>query len=351
MEQFNYDIQVALQHEIKTSTLTSLSFAHLVDTIRVCFSEFDEKCIQYIDDESDLVVFSTTEELALAIKLSPSGLRIVLQKERTRISESDDEMGWREQNASLSQNDFNSFLGILEGMGFPRKRALRVLYRMDGDLEKTVNVLTDWHQHKENRNNKRKFDQDTLNIDNLQIEDHEEERQRNKKFRQMGSSLQVQLPVDGIWPEQFKRIFVDGNNLMFITNGLRKLTLQKNFRAVENVLASITEHFSGKTILTAILMFDNTPTNTHKTLQNGSTLTVTSARPHFVSTDKALIHWAKNNPTGVASSVVVSSDRALSGELKEAGMVTVKPLEWLKFVAGGTECKQWIEEKVRQNVQ
>jgi len=297
------------------------------------------------------VVFSTTEELALAIKLSPSGLRVVVQKEKIRISEElSDEMGWREQNASISQNDFNTFLGTLEGMGFPRKRALRVLYKMDGDLEKTVNVLADCQQQKENRINKRKFDQDTLNIDKLQIEDHEEEYQRNKKLRQMGNSSHVQLPVDGIWPEHFKRIFVDGNNLMFLTNGLRHLTLRKNFRAVENVLGSITEHFSGQTKITAILMFDNTPTNTHKTLENGSTLTVTSALPHFTTTDKALIHWAKNNTTEVASSVVVTSDRALSGELKEAGMVSVKPSEWLRFVAGA-EYKQWIDEKVSQNVQ
>jgi len=142
MEQFNYDFKVALQQETKTSTLTTLSFSHLVDTIRGCFNEFDEKCIQYIDDESDLVVFSTTEELALAIKLSPSGLRVVVQKEKIRISEElSDEMGWREQNASISQNDFNTFLGTLEGMGFPRKRALRVLYKMMVTLKKPLMCL------------------------------------------------------------------------------------------------------------------------------------------------------------------------------------------------------------------
>jgi len=48
--------------------------------------------------------------------------------------------------------------------------------------------------------------------------------------------------------------------------------------------------------------------------------------------------------------VVVSSDRALSGELKEVGLVSVKPSEWLKFVAGA-EYQNWIEEKVSQNVQ
>jgi len=304
------------------------------------------------------VVFSTTEELSLAIKLLPKGLKIVLKNESRISEEMSDEMGWREQNASTSQNDLNKFLEILEGMGFTRKRSLRVLRKMDGDLEKAANVLVDWHQQKENRIKKRKFDEELipqaiLNIEKLQIDDEggEDVRQRNKKFRETGNTAHVQLPKDGPWPAQFTRIFVDGNNLMFLTNGLRKLTLQKKFRKIENVLASITEHFSEKTKITAILIFDGTPTNSQKTLLNGSSMTVTSARPEFPTTDQALIHWAKNNPSEVASSVVVTSDRALSGELKVAGLASVKPAEWLKFVASGEDYKMWIEEKVSQSVQ
>jgi len=303
------------------------------------------------------VVFSTTDELSLAMKLLPKGLKIVLKNDSSRISEElSDDMECREQNASTYQNDLNKFLEILEGMGFARKRSLQVLRKMDGDLEKAVNVLVDWHQQKENRIRKRKFDEEstqtTLNIEKLQIDESGDDmRQRNKKFREIGNTAHVQLTKDGPWPTQFKRIFVDGNNLMFLTNGLRKLTLQKKFREIENVLASITEHFSENTKITAILIFDGTPTNSQKTLPNGSSLTVTSARPEFPTTDQALIHWAKNNPSEVASSVVVTSDRALSGELKVAGLASVKPAEWLKFVASGEDYKMWIEEKVSQSVQ
>jgi hypothetical protein len=53
----------------------------------------------------------------------------------------------------------------------------------------------------------------------------------------------------------------------------------------------------------------------------------------------------------VASSVVVTSDRALSGELSVAGLASVKPAEWLKFVASGDDYKMWIEEKVSQSFQ
>jgi len=223
-----------------------------------------------------------------------------------------------------------------------------------GDLEGAVNVLADWNAKKENKmlKKKRKHDDQTLpqEMEKLQIDEEDDERRKNKKFREIGNAAHVQLPKDQPWPGQFKRIFVDGNNLMFLTNGLRKLTLSKKFRQIENVLASITEHFSENIPINAVLMFDGTPSNVFKTLTNGSTLTVTSARPQFPTTDRALIHWATNNPSEVASSVVVTSDRALSGELKMAGLVSVKPSEWLKFIATG-DYKEWVEEKVRQNVQ
>jgi len=78
--EISYSIQVVLQQETKSCSLSSISFLELLKNLRECFYEFDEKIIQYIDDEGDLVVFSTTEELELALKLTPNNLRIVLQK-------------------------------------------------------------------------------------------------------------------------------------------------------------------------------------------------------------------------------------------------------------------------------
>jgi len=75
-------IQVSLQQENKACDLLSISFEELLISLRGCFREFDEKFIQYIDDEGDLILFSSTEELELALKISPNVLRVVLQKER-----------------------------------------------------------------------------------------------------------------------------------------------------------------------------------------------------------------------------------------------------------------------------
>jgi len=81
MEIIPYSIRVVLQQETKSCSLTSICYLELLKNLRECFLDrFDEKMIQYIDDEGDLVVFPTTEELELALKLTPNILRIVLQK-------------------------------------------------------------------------------------------------------------------------------------------------------------------------------------------------------------------------------------------------------------------------------
>jgi len=272
INQIHHEVEVILQKERKRCSLTDVSYETLLTHLRSCFFYFDEKNVQYIDDEGDLIVMSTTEELELALKLSPKVLRIVLQ---------------------------------------PR------IVRKDIDKERTK---------------KRKPDELTENMEKLQIEENESV--RNKKFRLIAETADVQLPADGTWPSEFERLFVDGNNLMYLTAGLRKLTLQKKKRQAEQALANIVEIFSAKFRVTSILIFDGTQTKESKVLQNGSVMSITSARPEFSTSDKALIHWAKNNPDSAKKTLVVTSDRALSGELAISCVKTVKPARWLKFLSG-----------------
>jgi len=162
----------------------------------------------------------------------------------------------------------------------------------------------------------------------------------------------IEIPVNEAWPAQFERIFIDGNNLMFLTNGIRKLTLQKKFRETEQVITSIAESFAECIKITAVVMFDGTPTQKTKNYPNGSEVTVTSARPAFPTTDQALICWGKSNPNCVGNSIVVTSDRALTGELKTFGMSICKPSSWLKFVVHmlsmdqTVDYRDWIDTKI-----
>jgi len=287
-------IQVSLQQEIKACDLLSISFEELLISLRGCFREFDEKFIQYIDDEGDLILFSSTEELELALKISPNVLRVVLQKEREIVP-------WTPKE----------------------KRARKRTHSLDRDLAK--------------------------NVEALEIDD---ERQRNKKFRAIGNTAIIEIPINEPWPAQFERLFVDGNNLMFLTNGIRSLTLRKKFRETERAITSVVESFAECVKIDAVVMFDGTPTEKTKDFQNGSKVQVTSARPAFPTTDEAFIFWAKSNQNIVRNTLTVTSDRALAGQLSIAGMSITKPSSWFKFVVTvltkdpNTDYRQWIDSRI-----
>jgi len=298
-----HSVQVVLQQETKSCDLASICFLELLKNLRECFfDQFDEKMIQYIDDEGDLVVFSTTEELELALKLTPY-LRIVLQK-KSNTTEVPIPVRWIPKEKR------------------PKKRP------HENDSEEIL----------------------PLNIEELQID----ERQRNKKFRSIAKTHEniTNIQPNEPWPAQYQRIFIDGNNLMFMSGGLRKLTLQHKKRETEQTITGIVDSFAEVIKITAILMFDGTPTNFTKNYPNGSVLTVTSAKPEFPTTDQALISWGKSNTNCVGNTIVVTSDRALTGELISMGISMCKPSSWLKFVMRlfttdeNLDFRNWIDGRI-----
>jgi len=298
-----HSVQVVLQQETKSCDLASICFLELLKNLRECFfDQFDEKMIQYIDDEGDLVVFSTTEELELALKLTPY-LRIVLQK-KSNTTEVPIPVRWIPKEKR------------------PKKRP------HENDSEEIL----------------------PLNIEELQID----ERQRNKKFRSIAKTHEniTNILPNEPWPAQYQRIFIDGNNLMFMSGGLRKLTLQHKKRETEQTITGIVDSFAEVIKITAILMFDGTPTNFTKNYPNGSVLTVTSAKPEFPTTDQALISWGKSNTNCVGNTIVVTSDRALTGELISMGISMCKPSSWLKFVMRlfttdeNLDFRNWIDGRI-----
>jgi len=152
------------------------------------------------------------------------------------------------------------------------------------------------------------------------------------------------------WPAQFTRVFVDGNNLFYITNKLRQLTLHHKTHLTEKVLSSVAEAFAQTIPMTMEVVFDHAkrcvPTIE---LKNGSTFAISTARPQFNTTDDKLIHWATNNGGLTGSTVAVTSDRALSQQLNSLGMSIVKPGTWLKYVAklltgdSSVHYQQWLD--------
>jgi hypothetical protein len=208
--------------------------------------------------------------------------------------------------------------------------------------------------------------------------------------------------------KQFTKVILDGNNMLFVTSGLRGLTLNGKRTKAEKLLSVAALAFSQIIGITIEVVFDTThlpkvrssdqnvkpmseisivnsslPEFSAKISQiavdypvigvplvfpNGTVVSVSSARPEFATTDDKLIAWARANFQQSASTtttttstttttatttstnasasttnaspslvvpnssiLVVSSDRALAGELCSLGVPMMKPVAWILF--------------------
>jgi len=186
----------------------------------------------------------------------------------------------------------------------------------------------------------------------------QEERLKRKEDRLQKKTFVKETGPLFQWPTDANRLFLDGNNMLYITSSIRRFALSKtDYWRAELLLENLTEAFlpamQGK-IKDSVLIFDNTHTNKVKTLHAGNedlTLTVKSARPQYTTSDDALVDWAKSNGEEASVSVFVTSDRELTHRLEEAGGVVVKPKAFLQFAntlmnGDAKELDAWLESFV-----
>jgi len=200
----------------------------------------------------------------------------------------------------------------------------------------------------------------------------------SKQFLQLAPEAYAPNVREMILSKGFSKIVIDGNNMMFITDGLRKNTLHGKRKQSEKLLSLAALAFSQLVGVTTEVIFDAThlpkkrdsilegapvpsvekssvPAFTTEivkiakdfpvvgvpiTFTDGTLVLVSSARPEFATTDDKLISWARANkqelsPSGPRNSdiVVVSSDRALAGELYSLGVTLIKPGNWIGLFA------------------
>lgn len=201
----------------------------------------------------------------------------------------------------------------------------------------------------------------------------------SKQFLQLAPEAYAPNVREMILSKGFSKIVIDGNNMMFITDGLRKNTLHGKRKQSEKLLSLAALAFSQLVGVTTEVIFDAThlpkkrddsildgdtvpsvekssvPAFTTEiakiakdfpvvgvpiTFTDGTFVLVSSARPEFATTDDKLISWARANKQELSLSgprnsdiVVVSSDRALAGELYSLGVTLIKPGNWIGLFA------------------
>jgi hypothetical protein len=149
------------------------------------------------------------------------------------------------------------------------------------------------------------------------------------------------------WPAQLTSVFLDGNNMLYVTGAIRRAALvRREVHLAENMLTELAVKFTeavGSALSKCVLIYDNP--NSQRKSQGTGLVEVRSARPTFSTSDDQLVAWAKTlKQDGVVSkpenALFVTSDRGLSQRLHAEGVTIMKPKEWFTFVASVLKDKQ-----------
>ncbi|CAF1501804.1 unnamed protein product, partial [Didymodactylos carnosus] len=126
------------------------------------------------------------------------------------------------------------------------------------------------------------------------------------------------------WPSNIEQVYLDGNNMMFVIDSLRRLCLNRHGKKTEQIIGQIASAWNEKLQIPHVnLIYDST-----KQVETIGTVNIQSAQPKYKTTDDMLVDLAKQNHGKNEHTIVVTADRALAAQLKNEGCQLVKPYHW-----------------------
>ncbi|CAF0873215.1 unnamed protein product [Adineta steineri] len=128
------------------------------------------------------------------------------------------------------------------------------------------------------------------------------------------------------WPRDIEQVYLDGNNMMFVVNSLRRLCLNRAGDKTERAIGEIAAAWNQQMHIPNIeLIFDST-----RQLDQIDTVKVTSAQPKYRTTDDMLVDLARRpeNHEKNKRTIVITSDQGLAVLLQREGCLLVKPYNW-----------------------
>lgn len=112
------------------------------------------------------------------------------------------------------------------------------------------------------------------------------------------------------WPANIEQLYLDGNNMMFVVNSLRRLCLNRAGHKTERAIGEIASAWNERMRIPHVdLVFDST-----RQVDQIGTVKVSSAQPKYRTTDDMLVELARRpeNQGKNKRTIVVTSDRALA---------------------------------------
>ena len=133
------------------------------------------------------------------------------------------------------------------------------------------------------------------------------------------------------WPADIEQVYLDGNNMMFVVNSLRRLCLNRAGKKTERALGEIASAWNEHMHIPNVdLIFDVT-----RQLDQVGSVRVSSAQPKYRTTDDMLVEFARrpDNHEKNKRTIVVTSDRALAALVsrKNCSLFVLRSKEYASF--------------------
>ncbi|CAF1210354.1 unnamed protein product [Adineta steineri] len=128
------------------------------------------------------------------------------------------------------------------------------------------------------------------------------------------------------WPRDIEQVYLDGNNMMFVVDSLRRLCLNRAGKKTERAIGEVAAAWNQQMHIPNVeLIYDLT-----RQLDQIDTVKVTSAQPTYKTTDDMLVDIVRRpeNHEKNKRTIVITSDRALAVLLQREGCLLVKPKNW-----------------------
>ncbi len=241
-----------------------------------------------------------------------------LSQARTKIAEKIKESGFEAQNTQLFELGFTKL-----------SRNLRLLKLHQGQIEPIVQYL----QEKPAKISK-KSKEETQE----QIKPKKEKKEKQEKKPKKERMPVIETKELAEWPAHIRTLYLDGNNMLFVDDAIRKMMLGRKKKLAEQTLANLALNFAQAIgTFNVVLIFDSTKQISTQDViaNNGSTIkfSVVSSTPEFTNSDDALVAWSEKLGDKANECFFVTSDRGLQVRLSQNGVENIsKTKRWFNLV-------------------
>jgi rRNA-processing protein FCF1 len=365
-------IKVRIVHAIgKITDLKTMTFdhkpnleelrSHLFGTTRqknfkIVFDDFNEDMLRAVDNDDalaecfrlsgDVVTFMLTRPTKVKLDLDAYqneieelvGLGIGRNFAQRMLSRYGGDINLAREEAKIK-----SAMDMLAKEGLKPRRKLRTLVvRFNGDLDTVRREFANDNGGNGKRKRKKEKGCEKRRTKRKRLNDNSEVETGEKGIKIEVKDQQIIHPTEGNIPtslaseffENYSKIFLDGNNMLFIENEIRTLVLKPSQRAQgEKILSNIALCFTrtlneSREDTEVMLMFDSS--SLHGFSDENYEI-VSAAVLGFNIADDALVSYAESQDKDAEDSLFITSDKALQKRLTDLGMSVMGSGAFLKL--------------------